>query len=100
MKYYTKKFKGIRKPSTTIKYVHIADSIKRQVGKRNLFNYALRSHKNVSGQHKEKEEFAKIAQLSPKFSSVEQVWARQEVNKLTVEKSGKTQWIFSDFEVI
>jgi integrase len=34
---------GHRKPSTTIKYVHIADSIKRQVGKRNLFNQALRS---------------------------------------------------------
>ena len=35
---------GHRKPSTTIVYVHIADSIKRQVGKRNLFNLALRSH--------------------------------------------------------
>lgn len=34
---------GHKKPSTTIKYVHIADSIKRQVGKRNLFNQALRS---------------------------------------------------------
>ncbi|KYK20885.1 hypothetical protein AYK21_05455 [Thermoplasmatales archaeon SG8-52-2] len=33
---------GHKKPSTTIKYVHIADSIKRQVGKRNLFNQALR----------------------------------------------------------
>ncbi len=34
---------GHKKPSTTIKYIHIADSIKRQVGKRNLFNQALRS---------------------------------------------------------
>lgn len=34
---------GHRKPSTTIKYVHIADGIKRQLGKRNLFNQALRS---------------------------------------------------------
>jgi len=34
---------GHKEPSTTIKYVHIADSIKRQVGKRNLFNRALRS---------------------------------------------------------
>jgi integrase len=42
---------GHRKPSTTIVYVHIADSIKRQVGKRNLFNLALRPHrKNVGGQ--------------------------------------------------
>ncbi len=42
---------GHRKPSTTILYVHIADSIKRQVGKRNLFNLALRSHhENVGGQ--------------------------------------------------
>lgn len=41
---------GHKKPSTTIKYVHIADSIKRQVGKRNLFNLTLRSlKKNVRG---------------------------------------------------
>jgi hypothetical protein len=33
---------GHRKPSTTIKYIHIADSIKRQAGKRNLFNLCLR----------------------------------------------------------
>jgi len=31
----------------------------------------------MSGKHKENEEFAKIGQLSPQFSSVEQVWARQ-----------------------
>jgi integrase len=40
---------GHRKPSTTIIYVHIADSIKRQVGKRNLFNLALRSHYKSAG---------------------------------------------------
>ncbi|HWR27822.1 MAG TPA: site-specific integrase, partial [Candidatus Thermoplasmatota archaeon] len=45
---------GHRKASTTIIYVHIADSIKRQVGKkRNLFNLALRSrHQGVRGQQK------------------------------------------------
>jgi len=44
---------GHKKPSTTIVYIHIADSIKRQVGKRNLFNLALRSHhKSVGGQQK------------------------------------------------
>lgn len=32
---------GHRKPLTTIKYVHIADGIKRQLGKRNLFNQGL-----------------------------------------------------------
>jgi hypothetical protein len=32
----------------------------------------------MSGKHKENEEFAKIDQLSPQFSSVEQVWARQD----------------------
>jgi len=60
---------GHRKPSTTILYVHIADSIKRQVGKRNLFNLALRSHhENVRGQprsiEQEKDCLAKNRQSS------------------------------------
>jgi len=43
----------------------------------------------VSGKHNETEEFAKIAQLSPKFPSVDKVWARQEVNRPTGEIFGK-----------
>ena len=59
---------GHRKPSTTIKYVHIADSIKRQVGKRNLFNQALRSMKK-RGKPEEIDCWAKNVQ-SNKFSPI------------------------------
>jgi site-specific recombinase XerD len=38
---------GHKKSDTVDKYVHIADSMKEQTGKRNLFNQALRSMKKI-----------------------------------------------------
>jgi hypothetical protein len=37
---------GHTKITNTSKYIHVADYIKRQLGKRNLFNLALRTKSN------------------------------------------------------
>jgi len=55
---YTKELEVVRKRlghkkiSTTMKYVHVADDMKRQIGKRNLFNLALRFSKRRGKQDK------------------------------------------------
>ena len=48
---FTSKILGHSKITNTNKYVHIAKTMKMQLGKRNLFNNALRSQKNVRGKH-------------------------------------------------
>jgi len=74
--YSVKNWLGHTNIKVTETYIHYAEMYYKQFPK-SWIHYALRSHKNVSGQHKETEEFAKIAQLSPQFSPVERVWARQ-----------------------
>lgn len=48
---FTSKMIGHSKITNTNKYVHIAKTMKMQLGKRNLFNNALRSPKKVRGKH-------------------------------------------------
>ena len=72
---FVSKMLGHTKITNTSKYIHTADCIKRQLGKRNLFNLALRSHniENIYERGKEKKIdcLAKINQ-SNKVSPVEQ----------------------------
>ena len=46
---FVSKMLGHTKITNTSKYIHTAECMKRQIGKRNLFNLALRSHKNGRG---------------------------------------------------
>lgn len=77
--YSVKNWLGHTNIKVTETYIHYAEMYYKQCPK-SWIHYALRSHKNVSGKHKEKEEFAKIGQLFPQFSPVGQVWARQDLN--------------------
>ena len=72
---FTSKMLGHSKITNTNKYVHIAKTMKMQLGNRNLFNNALRLQKNVRGKHYYKHRrildcWLKIKQ-SNKFSPVE-----------------------------
>ena len=59
---------GHIKITTTQKYVHVADSIKRQIGTRNLFNLALRSTKRWKGKQDNLDCWQKKGQSNTFFS--------------------------------